>query len=106
MDTFFPVLNVIEKEVKVLDALVSGETPSEDGHHHAVAPDQRGEDVAKQEGEKSEDATLSAGGTNEESAVVSEKPGAESDGRKISFRVSSVPTFNAFSPPAHEELAL
>jgi len=97
VDTFFPVLNVIEKEVKVLDALVSGETPTEDGHHHAVAPDQRGEDVAKQEGDKSEDATLSAGGTNEESAVVSEKPGAESDGRKISFRVSSVPTFNAFS---------
>lgn len=96
MDTFFPVLIGIEKEVKVLDALVSGETPTEDQHHNIISANQPGGNVAKEEGEKSEDTMLSAGGTND-SALVSEKTVPESNTRKISFRVSSVPTFSAVS---------
>lgn len=80
----------------MLDSLVSGETPTEDTHRGTVSTDERVEPLAKDEGEKSEDATLPVDDTKE-AKVLSEKPVTTSDSRKITFRISSVPIFSAVS---------
>ncbi|KLO17038.1 hypothetical protein SCHPADRAFT_822110 [Schizopora paradoxa] len=100
VDTFFPVLNVIEKEVKVLDTLVSGETRAEDSQPEPIPTDhtpnrQRVENTSEEK--KKSEGSERVGADEKEAAAISEKPVVRSDSPKISFRLSSAPFFSSLS---------